>query len=316
MTNSGTKHLNIIGAIHVDDIATPSSALVPYASNPVSWEQRLGGVAANAACAAARYAATIVDNTAWTLSVSLTAAVGDDATASSLHKTLETLGVQAKFHAIAGTATGKYSAVMTQEGELFIGLADVSVAESLSGSDAIGLLETGIDLERSVLLIDANLSAQCLARLVDWTTHHSIPCAAMSVSPVKSQRLLPLAPKIDVLFCNRREALALNPALKETASLEQLADALISCNFQRFVLTDGNHPLIIHDSAGRFSLAVPATNITRNVNGAGDALAGASTAAWANGHTLFDAVQQFGLPQARAVVEGDIQSPHVHGALT
>jgi len=325
VANKVQKHLEIIGAVHIDDIATPSESLVSYASNPVKWEHRLGGVASNAACAAARY-----NNEQKSLSITLSAAVGDDSSSHSLYQTLIQLGVTPKFQIKKNSATGRYSAVMTHDGELFIGLADVSLAESLSAKEIIVRLgDSALDQSpketkklshesdseptsaNSALLLDANLSSTCLSELSSWAKKHSLPCAAMCVSPAKSVRLSPISSLIDILFCNRREALALTTDQPDNAPLWQLADALTLCGFNQFVLTDGSEPLIVQSSSERITVDISKARSTQNVNGAGDALAGASMAAWLNGYTLIEAVREFGLGQARAVVEGSLQSPHM-----
>jgi len=323
VANKVQKHLEIIGAVHIDDIATPSASLVWKASNPVTWENRLGGVASNAACAAARY-----NSGQNSLSIKLSAAVGDDSSSRSLYQTLIQLGVTPKFQYKKNTPTGRYTAVMTHDGELFIGLADVSLAESLSAQQVIAQLRENAmihqlndsdDLQNtleaksmnsnSALLMDANLSASCLSELSKWAKKQSLPCAAMSVSPAKSVRLNPIANLIDILFCNRREALALTSELSDRSTLWQLADALSLCGFKQFVLTDGDEPLIVQSSSERTTLTIPEACTTNNVNGAGDALAGASMAAWMNGYSLTEAVREIGLVQARSVVEGNGQPP-------
>ncbi len=322
LPNKDHKHLEIIGAVHIDDIATPSESLVSRASNPVTWERRLGGVASNAACAAARF-----NSEQKTLSIALSAAVGDDSAARSLYQTLIQLGVTPKFQSQTNAATGRYSAVMTHDGELYIGLADVSLAESLSANDVIKQLDdstltrqsdyTGEDskiycdasIRSSALLLDANLSTQCLSELSQWATKHSVPCGAMSVSPAKARRLSSIANHIDILFCNRREAVALIPDMPEDAPLWSMAEALTQIGFKQFVLTDGVEPLIVQALSERTTLQISQANATRNVNGAGDALAGSSMAAWMSGYSLTEAVRDIGLAQAQAVVEGNIESP-------
>ncbi len=54
-------------------------------------------------------------------------------------------------------------------------------------------------------------------------------------------------------------------------------------------------------------LLVLTVSKTSSVNGAGDAMAGASMAAWLTGISLPDAVQRYGLVQAAAVVSGQLQ---------
>lgn len=300
---STTKSLLIIGAVHLDDIARPNYPLVPQASNPVAWTQRIGGVAANAACAAARTVGNPTKNL-----VEIMAAVGDDSTASQLKKTLNSAGVGTRLIKFKGASTGRYTAIMTHAGELHIGLADVSLAERLGESENHNI--AGLNNIQAVL-VDANLSEQYLTIITEQTSQHDSLLAAMSVSPVKTLRLLSIAGQIDLLYCNRREALSMNPQLPDNASLTELADGLCRAGFTQFVLTDGSSPLLVQTALQRVQLDVPNVETTHNVNGAGDALAGASFAAWSNGMDLVQAVREIGLAQAAMIVSGDHKSPKI-----
>jgi pseudouridine kinase len=303
-----TNRMLVIGAVHLDDIAQPDCPLVPEASNPVTWTQRIGGVAANAACAAARILNTPTNN-----QVEIVAAVGDDAIALQLKQALHTAGVGTRLFEFPGAHTGRYTAIMTNDGELHIGLADVSLAERLGESNDHKIAE--LDAYHAVL-VDANLSESYLRTIATQTNQLDVLLTAMSVSPIKSLRLLGIAKQIDVLFCNRREALFMNPQLPASASLSELADGLCQAGFTQLVLTDGGSPLLVQDKIQRVRLNVPDVESTQNVNGAGDALAGASFAAWSNGMNLVQAVQEVGLAHAAMVVKGDHTALQINSAVS
>ena len=289
------KSLLVVGAVHVDDIAHPTQQLVARASNPVNWTRRVGGVAANAAFAAKR---TRGSNTA----VNFSALVGDDATAKQLEQSLTQSGLMVQLARMPNRETGRYTAIMTHEGELHIGLSDVSLAEEFTVSHLppIAALQ-----QNTAILMDANLSASCLEGIASLAKSNDIQLAAMSVSPIKTRRLSALANQVDLLFCNRREALAMCPDVPATAPLHALADHLQQLGFRQFVLTDGQDPLICHSTQERHTISVPTVTATHSVNGAGDALAGATFAAWATGSTLADAVVEYGLPEAASIVKGE-----------
>ena len=293
----------VIGAVHLDDIAQPECPLVSKASNPVTWTQRIGGVGANAACAAARVLCLPTD-----IKVEIVAAVGSDATASQLKQALYKAGVGTRLIEFKDAATGRYTAIMNDDGELYIGLADVSLAERLGESTDHRIATPHAS---HAVLVDANLSQSYLQTIASQTSESNLPLAAMSVSPAKSLRLLGIAKQIDVLFCNRREALSMNPQLPATTSLDDLADGLAQAGFTQIVLTDGSSPLLIQDNVQRLLVNVPGIESTRTVNGAGDALAGASFAAWVNGMNLIQAVQEVGLAQAAMIVSADHQSAQI-----
>lgn len=322
-SNRSTQLL-LAGAIHIDDVATTTSPLIARASNPVSWSRYMGGVAVNAACAAAR-------SPLLTEPVHFCGAVGDDPYATGLKEALTLSGVIGHLCTLAGRTTGRYSAIMDQ-GDLYIGLSDVSLCEELLATEIIGKLDAlndaSLDPEagsvkssvspgaqhiehanrprhNSALLLDANLSQNCIRTLVDWAENQSITLTALSVSPVKSRRLLPIAGQTTLLFCNRREAQAmLGIPQSSEPPLSTLSDGLQKLGFRQFVLTDGAEPALVQIDHHQYRLPVSTNHTVHSANGAGDALAGASFAAWASGMELVDAVRDYGLPEAARVLQG------------
>ncbi len=290
----------IVGALHVDDIATSRQGLIARASNPVSRHQRVGGVAANAALAAVAIASD--GNCFAGQQIAFAAAIGTDAVAAQLENTLREAGIRPCLQYLPGCMTGRYIAVLEPDGELYIGLSDVALAESLDAT------KVPLQTEQNVcqaLLMDANLSERCLTNLSKLAGAAGIIQAAMSVSPAKSRRLLSMASSLDLLFCNRREAIALAATdFPVDVHIDLLADALLDQGFSQFVLTDATSPVVVQNRQARHHVPVPALESASSVNGAGDALAGATFAAWCAGAELADAVHRFGLPMAARVVTG------------
>ncbi|MFK7859838.1 MAG: PfkB family carbohydrate kinase [Granulosicoccus sp.] len=297
--------LRVVGALHIDEVATVQGQFVAAASNPVAWQRYVGGVGGNAA----RAAQALFDLKKEDRSVSFHAALGDDSAGQSLVNRMQASGLRVHPQFIKGYATGRYSVVVDESGQMVLGLADVQLAEKLTPTS---LLHT-INLPMSAtVLLDANLSPGCLQTLIETASLSSTPVAALTVSPAKATRLLPWSDKIDLLFCNRREAHAMaikSGMLPENAtatqlSLPQLADTLVELGFNDFVLTDAASTLIIRRHNLISQVNVPPVKIDHNVNGAGDALAGASVAALLLGLPLERAVTECGLKMAADVLTG------------
>lgn len=296
--------IHVAGALHVDEVATLQGAFTPQASNQVEWRRSVGGVGSNAARAARNVLRDIDSGT-----LCLHAAVGVDHVAQALIAVMESQGVNIAAQKNVDNPTGRYSAVISETGELLLGLADVQLAEQLQAAPIISMLQhDGFD----GLLLDANLSTDCLCALaatVDLPTR----LAAMTVSPSKALKLLPIARQIPLLFCNRREATAMaiesglirNTGSRSQPALPQLMDALVEMGFNDCVLTDGGEPLIVRYQGTNSMLAIPPATMAYNVNGAGDALAGASFAAIVAGYSLPEAVEGYGLAQAVSVLGGN-----------
>ena len=336
--SAATPHrLLCVGAIHIDDTATPLGSLVAKASNPVRWSHSIGGVSANALRAARRELPM--------LDIDFIAAVGDDTYAETLADALQQQTINTRFVTLDNTPTGRYSAILDQHGELFIGLADVDNAERLTLEHIVHKIGA---LAPDAVLIDTNLHAETIAALAQYVKQHwQCPLLGLAVSPAKVVKLLSIHEQLAMLICNRREAIALlqtRPQMglqtrqqtklqtklqtsnsttgKQTdvatttpsrsnsgfehASTEALALALIDSGFSRFVLSDGADPVFVFEDDQLKQLAVPSLAIESTVNGAGDAMAGAIVAHWVNGTKLFEAVKTAGLPAASRILSGEI----------
>lgn len=296
-----TKNVLMIGGLLLDDIAIPEHSLKPASSNPVKWQHKLGGVAANVARVAVRQ-----------LNVHFIASIGDDNVGDRL-----SIGIQqAQFsHTLTaaliirtGQHSDKYTAILQPDGELYLGLADAQLTAHITWHEIVSRLPEN---KPDGVVLDANLSATCITDLLHSLNAHyaaHIPVFALAVSPSKALRYLPMADKLDVMFCNRREAAALTQLDWQT-ELTQLADAMLKLGFKRFVITDGSQPMLVQAKQKRDTVVVPSVQITRNVNGAGDALAGATIASLITGQSLAHAVQQTGLRAANQVLTGESEPP-------
>lgn len=289
----------IIGGLLVDDIAIPLENLRPQSSNPVKWQHRLGGVAANVAQVVAQQLNTV-----------FIASTGDDEHGKLLAALLAKAAVSASLVVWTDRRSDRYTAVLDTNGELYIGLADAQLAEQTSWLDVQSRLPASTP---SAVILDANLSAECIEDTIAGCVSQYAEkplLIALAVSPVKARRLLPVAGNIDVLMCNRREAAALCDMAWDS-SIDQLADGLLAKQFKRFGITDGHQAVLVQDKTKRSLIDVPPMSIDNSVNGAGDALAGATVIGMVKGFALQDAVASYGLPAARAVLSGEAEPPTV-----
>ncbi len=298
-TTQSCPRIFAVGALHVDEVAIPTSDFHPSASNPVRWQRRVGGVATNAARVAARQTSTL-----------LVSVVGNDALGKALPELLKQDNLRTALLTAAEQLTGRYTTVLDNTGNLFVGLADVALVESLSWPQVLTRLPTPLPL---VGLVDANLNANCLyeiASFIDTTNSGRTTLAAMTVSPAKAKRLLPISQQIDILFCNRAEAAVLCNMPRDSA-IGHLATGLHAQGFSQFVISDGKDPLLVRDANTEHLIECPHVEVTADVNGAGDALAGATLACWVDNPSLLDCVVHYGLPAATQVLQGEWQAPTV-----
>lgn len=289
----------IIGGLLVDDIAIAAENLIPGSSNPVRWHHNLGGVATNVARVAAQQ-----------LNVLLIASTGDDDQGKLATKLLAQQEISSSLIVCSGQSTDRYSAVLQPNGDLFVGLADARLVEQMRWSDIEQRLP---DWRPDAIVIDANLSGECLAQTVSTLADKyapAVPLYGLTVSPAKSRRWLSVATQVDTLLCNRNEAAALTE-IDPHSTLDALANGLVEKGFNRFVITDGGETILVQEYQTRSYVDVPAIQVEKNVNGAGDAMAGATIVQLVLGQALPQAIQAAGLAAARAVLSGDSESPSI-----
>lgn len=316
MQNETKSQLFIIGALHLDETASAAEPLIMGESNPVRWTRSVGGVAANVARAAVGADAKIT----------MLANYGNSATGHSLRATLLKAGV----HVLPmnqnrkGLSTGRYCTVVQPDGELLIGLADVSQAEEISSATILQHLNKR---HFDTVLFDGNLSATTMAeftsklRSKSLSIHSANPpinLMAASVSPSKAHRFVKSLAFLDVLFCNRQEAIALTTNIEPTVdvSTEIILSTLCSYGCSHIVMTDGAAGVHVQSNNERTHIRVEPVQSLLNFNGPGDALVGATAAELPADNithqTLADAVLNKGIPAAQAVLTGDATPPNIN----
>ena len=153
--------------------------------------------------------------------------------------------------------------------------------------------------------IDANLNTQCLQELVEFLASKQPRAiiAALPISPEKALKWRTCSDKVDMLFCNRREAAALTDK-QTSAPIGELGSALTEMGFANIVLTDASNSIQVIQHKQLTNVAVPSVDITGNVNGAGDALAGATLAHFIKTGDLTRSVTVAGISAAHRVLTG------------
>jgi len=200
----------------------------------------------------------------------------------------------------------RYTAVLDEHGELFVGLASTELAESLKLSDIQPLIDRPKESKPpQAFAIDANLSAECLCELVAYLANEysASTIAALPISPEKAIKWRDCANDVDVLFCNRREAAALTGLETEETS-NTLIRALEGLGFASIVLTDAGEPITVLQEQQLASVPVPAVTISSTVNGAGDALCGATLSHYVRNQDLERSVSTAGLAAAHCILTG------------
>lgn len=256
-------NLFVCGAAHIDRRARSFEPLRSGASNPGTLREEVGGGALNAARNAKRHGAD----------VSLMSVRGGDMIGDLVGSSLDRWSIHDLSAVFLDRSTPSYTALLDHQGELVSAVADMALYDlAFAKQLRRRKIRDAIDAADAVLC-DANMPTDALERLVQSAGER--PVFAIAVSPGRVRRLEPVLPALSCLFMNRLETLALSGM----SSLPQAIVALRNSGLRRGVITAGEADTIMFDDSGCYSLRPPRSDAIVDVTGAGDALAGAATAA-------------------------------------
>ena len=282
-----------IGAAHIDRTAHALQDVKLGTSNPVRVDVSFGGVARNVAENLARLHCD----------VALVSRIGRDDAGDQLLANLEALGVD-----VSGVCrsdleqTATYTALIDLSGELSVGMADMSIYDEVA-PELFGAQLAPALLSRPIWFLDANLPAAGLDHLLNNKPAGSLS-AIDAVSVPKSQRLNGLLDRVDLLFANRDEAVALC-GLPATAQIEtsELANRLRAEGAGAVIVSMGDAGVFVaSDSVYNHFDALPSE--VCDVTGAGDGMVSGILYGIAAGRRMDEAVR-LGLACASLAIESD-----------
>lgn len=290
MSSPTSQVIACIGGVVVDRKARVIDRLHPGTSNPVTVSSCPGGVVCNIARNLARLGCR----------AALFSAVGRDGWGDQVLRDLESPHLDLSgVTRSSSRPTANYTAVLDENAQLFIGLADMAIFEELDPAWADCIAPA---LSRSRFwMLDANLPAATIERLL--RAHKGNATAFVDpISVAKSARLRSVLDKIDVLFPNTKEAAVLSGRSVSTRDdIVQAAAEIRRRGVGTVIVTLGEDGIYLEDAnQGRFIPAIPASQV-RDVTGAGDALVAGYTYARIAGERYDPAL--WGLAAASLTVE-------------
>ena len=284
--------VTVFGGASIDRIARSDGRLIMGASNPGTVRRLPGGVGFNLATILARLG----------LHARLIGRIGSDPDGEAILTAAKGAGVDVGLMTISpGRPTAGYHAIFDENGNLVVGIADMTICEELTPAL---IADTTVGERNSDLwVVDANLPAETLAYLATEARAAKRPLAGLTVSPAKAERLIPLLDQLTYLFANRREAAVLAGHEPDDAGATpmRLASELARPRLTKVVVTNGTEPLVAASGTDTRSYVVLRTAV-KTVNGSGDLLAAGTIAGLALGRSLGDAVR-WGLAAAAMTLE-------------
>jgi pseudouridine kinase len=253
-----------IGASNLDRKLRTAARLVLGTSNPATQDESFGGVARNIAENLARLGAP----------TALITAVGNDASGRALLAHAEDAGIDTRGALrLDGVASGTYTAVLDQDGEMVVALADMALNDKLTPA----FLATRQQQRASAALVvaDLNLPMDAIAVLLDGAVRDGVALVLVAVSEPKMLRLPQSLLGLRLLILNEGElATRVGRRLEGDAAIGAACREVQGQGAQDVIVTRGARGVMYTTPLGVMRLDAPLVDVV-DVTGAGDAFAAA-----------------------------------------
>jgi len=253
-----------IGASNLDRKLRSLGALALGTSNPARQTESFGGVARNIAENLARMGAP----------TSLITAVGPDASGRALLAHADEAGIDTRSVLLVDdAASGTYTAVLDEDGEMRVALADMAINDALT--PAFFASRAPQRAGAALIVVDLNLPQDAVAALLGDARAGGVPMVVVAVSEPKINRLPRDLRGLRLLILNLGElAERAGRAMDSEAAIARACLDLQTDGAQDVIVTRGAQGVMFTTPDGLRSLAAPAVDVV-DVTGAGDAFAAA-----------------------------------------
>ncbi|MBF0779591.1 MULTISPECIES: carbohydrate kinase [unclassified Granulicatella] len=262
-----------IGAANVDKKIKTNGQLKQYTSNPVTSTTSIGGVSRNVAENLGRLGNQ----------VSLISVSGNDSEWAYIKELSSPFMDVTSVVMIEGQSTGTYTALLDEEGEMYLGLADMSIYDCLT-PEVLSKQSTLLQHAKCIV-VDLNCPKETIEYLCSFAQRHHTKLVVITVSEPKMERLPKQLSAVDCLIVNKGESAAyFNMTLDTKEQIELAMDKWLELGVKRVVLTAGGHDIIVASPQKKWYKVKPLDNqFIVDVTGAGDAFSAAYIDAWYHG---------------------------------
>jgi pseudouridine kinase len=253
-----------VGAANLDRKLRSSGPLALRTSNPASAVESFGGVARNIAENLARLGTQ----------VALLTAIGNDSSGAALLAHAESLGIDTRAALrLEDAASGTYTAVLDQDGDMVVALADMALYDRVDAAFVDG---RQAQLAGAALVVaDLNLPLASVEALVRQARGLEGALVLVAVSEPKMARLPRDLDGVSLLILNAGELAArVGRALAREDEIEAAMREVQAQGVRDLVVTRGADGVMLTTFGGVQRLAAPDAQVV-DVTGAGDAFAAA-----------------------------------------
>jgi pseudouridine kinase len=247
-----------IGASLVDESFLCIDQPQLHTSNPATYKKSAGGVARNVA-----HHLAMLGN-----KVELITHFGNDDSGHWLKNICSNAGIGLSHAVFNDEPTGRYSAILSPDGNLYAGAAVAGVEEAVT----VSLLKDKSDLLRSafLIMIDCNLSKECLEYLISFCKEEKIYCIVEPVSVQKATRLRNLNLENVLMITPNKDELISILNMSSSTENDSMIRQLKLSGIQNIWMRNGIEGSTIYSGKGNYLFTPKPVNVI-DVTGAGDA---------------------------------------------
>lgn len=260
-----------IGAANLDKKIKTEHELQGYTSNPITSKVSIGGVVRNVAENLGRLEQEVV----------LISTVGNDPEWSRIKALSSPFMNTESVITIEGQSTGCYTALLDIDGEMYLGLADMSIYDQFKPE--LLIKQQHYLRNAKCLVVDLNCPKETVEFLCAYALKQQIKLAIIAVSEPKMAHLPKQLAGVDCLFINKGELGAFVGRLLD--SEEKLKDAItevLGYGVKQIILTAGAKGVLsaTANSYNWYNVKQIAPSEIVDVTGAGDSFSAAFIDAW------------------------------------
>ncbi|OOF65451.1 carbohydrate kinase [Rodentibacter sp. Ppn85] len=266
-----------IGAANLDKKVKTSGELLSYTSNPVNSTISIGGVVRNVAENLGR-----LDH-----EVTLISTVGNDPEWARIKALSEPFMNTDGVIVVEGESTGCYTALLDRYGEMYLGLADMSIYDKFTPE--LLIKKQHFLKNASCIVVDLNCPKATLEFIFAYAQKHRINVAVIAVSEPKMKHLPTDLKAIDYLFINKGELGAfVEEYIDSDEKLNKAIHTLLNNGVKNIVLTAGSNGVLFTSKEYQkwFDIKRLEGSKIIDVTGAGDSFSAAYISAWLNNQSI------------------------------
>lgn len=270
-----------IGAANLDRKFFVNNELLHGTSNPIESAHSVGGVARNIGENLGRLGE----------SVALITTRGADSEWQTIHD-LSAPFINLDFaEKIEGESTGCYTALISHEGEMEYGFADMNIYDQLTPE--VLIKQTYILKRAKCIIADLNTPKVSLDFICAYAEKYDIKLVLIPVSGPKMNRLPDKLNAVDWLIVNRDETEAhFNIVINSDEELLKAARMWNDAGVNHVIVTNGVKSIAYSgkNGAGKIYSIIPSKKVV-DVTGAGDSFSSAIVYGWLKGYSIDEIVK-------------------------